>query len=182
MIKKFFFILVFFLAITSNSNARYIEFTCAPDREWTGGIGEGKKIWFNFLKPKFFIHMDLDKLEVLKLGFSKNKEEIEDVKLKVEKSSKEELTELKFLKSGRIGSNANVFNKFTLVTSYNYSYGIFYDQYILNDEQAFFITKEMKADTFSEFSRALEVYTDKMSSYIPPKGGMSAYSCSHITR
>ena len=43
------------------------------------------------------------------------------------------------------------------MTSENFSYGFYYTQYILNDEQALFLTKEMKADTFSEFNRALKI-------------------------
>ena len=62
----------------------YVELICAPDTEWKGMASKNKRIWFPSFQPKFFIHMDLKEMKVVKIGYSKNEDEIRDVSIPIE--------------------------------------------------------------------------------------------------
>ena len=86
--KKIFFVLFFGFFFNGNAYANkpvYVELICAPDTEWEGIASKNKKIWFPSFQAKFVIHMDLEEMKVVKIGYSKNEDEIRDVSIPIEK-------------------------------------------------------------------------------------------------
>lgn len=159
----------------------YIELICAPDNEWKGMASESKKIWFPSFKPKFLIHMDLDKMKVVKIGYSKNEDEIRDVSIPIEKKFVDGNNEYRFIKSGSLNQNLNVFNIITVLSS-KWMDGLFVIQYQLKSEVTNFIMNEMKNDTVSEFDRAMKVYTKKSGEFIGYSGGSSTTECKNVKK
>ena len=90
--KKIFLQIIFvlFLCVNAYSDDQpvYVELICAPDTEWEGMASKSKRIWFPSFQPKFFIHMDLKKMKVVKIGYSKDEDEIRDVSIPIEKKQK----------------------------------------------------------------------------------------------
>ena len=177
--KKLLSILLLGFLLSGNAYANkpvYIELICAPDNEWKGMASESKKIWFPSFKPKFLIHMDLDKMKVVKIGYSKNEDEIRDVSIPIEKKFVDGNNEYRFIKSGSLNGNLNVFNIITVLSGRGMD-GLFVVQYQLNSEVTSFIMNEMKNDTVSEFDRAMKKYSDKNLTSIMTSGGSSTIEC-----
>jgi len=184
MKKLFLLILVICSLLGGNAYANkpvYMELICAPDKEWEGMASEGKKIWFPSFKPKFFIHMDLHKMKVVKIGYSKNEDEIRDVSIPIEENFVDGNYEYIFIKSGSLNKNLNVFNIITVLSSRGMD-GLFVIQYQLKSEVTDFIINEMKSDTASEFERAMKVYTKKSGEFISYSGGSSTIECKGVRK
>jgi hypothetical protein len=182
--KKLLSILLLGFLLSGNAYANkpvYIELICAPDNEWKGMASESKKIWFPSFKPKFLIHMDLDKMKVVKIGYSKNEDEIRDVSIPIEKKFVDGNNEYRFIKSGSLNQNLNVFNIITVLSS-KWMDGLFVIQYQLKSEVTNFIMNEMKNDTVSEFDRAMKVYTKKSGEFIGYSGGSSTTECKNVKK
>jgi len=182
--KKLLSILLLGFLLSGNVYANkpvYIELICAPDNEWKGMASESKKIWFPSFKPKFLIHMDLDKMKVVKIGYSKNEDEIRDVSIPIEKKFVDGNNEYRFIKSGSLNQNLNVFNIITVLSS-KWMDGLFVIQYQLKSEVTNFIMNEMKNDTVSEFDRAMKVYTKKSGEFIGYSGGSSTTECKNVKK
>ena len=182
--KKILSIIVVSLVLSGNAYANkpvYIELICAPDTEWEGMASESKKIWFPSFKPKMLIHMDLDKMKVVKIGYSKNEDEIRDVSIPIEEKFVDGNNEYRFIKSGSLNENLNVFNIITILSS-KWMDGLFVIQYQLKSEVTNFIMNEMKNDTVSEFDRAMKVYTKKSGEFIGYTGGSSTSECKGVRK
>jgi len=182
--KKIFLVLLLGFLLSGNVYANkpvYVELVCAPDTEWDGNASESKKIWFPSFKPKFLIHMDLNKMKVVKIGYSKNEDEIRDVSIPIEKKFVDGNNEYRFIKSGSVNKNLNVFNIITVLSSRGMD-GLFVVQYQLKDEVSSFIINEMQNDTVSEFNRALKKYSVKNLTYISPFGGNSTIECKGVKK
>ena len=182
--KKLLGIIVLGLLFSGNAYANkpvYIELICAPDTEWKGMASESKKIWFSSFKPKMLIHMDLDKMKVVKIGYSKNEDEIRDVSIPIEEKFVDGNNEYRFIKSGSLNGNLNVFNIITILSS-KWMDGLFVIQYQLKSEVTDFIMNEMKNDTVSEFDRAMKVYTKKSGEFIGYTGGSSTSECKGVRK
>ena len=183
--KKILSIIIFGLLLSGNAYANkpiYVELICAPDTEWEGGYGSpNKKIWFPSFKPKFLIHMDLDKMKVVKVGYSKNEDEIRDVSIPIEEKLVEGNNEYRFIKSGSLNENLNVFNIMTVLSNKSID-GLFVVQYQLNKEVSNFMINEMKNDTASEFDRAMKKYSNKNLTSIMPFGGSSTIECKGVRK
>tara|TARA_B100000927_G_C16436620_1_gene457906 strand:+ start:219 stop:782 length:564 start_codon:yes stop_codon:yes gene_type:complete len=165
----------------SSNKPNYLELVCAPDTEWEGVGGETKKIWFPSLKDKFLIHMDLEEMKVVKLGYSKNEDEIRDVDIPVEKKNTNGNFEYLFIKSGSANENLNIINIIRVLSS-GWLDGLFIQQYRLNREVTAFIISEMKSDTVSEFERAMKKYESKNLMSIMPFGGSSTPECKSVKK
>ena len=183
--KKIFLQIIFVLLLCINAYSEeqpvYVELICAPDTEWEGMASKNKKIWFPSLKPKFFIHMDLKEMKVVKIGYSKNEDEIRDVNIPIEKGIIDGNTEYQFIKSGSLNENLNVFNIIKILSS-DYFDGIFVTQYQINTEVTKFIINEMQNDTVSEFERAMKLYTKKSGRFIGYTGGSSTPECKRVRK
>ena len=182
--KKLLSIIVLSLVLSGNGYANkpvYMELICAPDMKWEGMASESKKIWFPSFKPKLLIHMDLDKMKVVKIGYSKNEDEIRDVSIPIEKKFVDGHNEYRFIKSGSLNENLNVFNIITVLSS-KWMDGLFVIQYQLKNEVTDFIINEMKSDTVSEFDRAMKVYTKKSGEFIGYSGGSSTTECKGVKK
>ena len=184
MKKLFLSILAICLLLGGNAYANkpvYIELICAPDTEWEDAYTNTKKIWFPSFKPKMLIHMDLDKMKVVKIGYSKNEDEIRDVSIPIEEKFVDVNYEYSFIKSGSLNENLNVFNIITILSS-KWMDGLFVIQYQLKSEVTNFIMNEMKNDTVSEFDRAMKVYTKKSGEFIGYTGGSSTSECKGVRK
>ena len=184
MKKLFSTILVLGLVLGGNAYANkpvYIELICAPDTQWEDTYTNTKKIWFPSFKPKFLIHMDLDAMKVVKIGYSKNEDEIRDVTIPIEEKFVDGNNEYRFIKSGSLNENLNVFNIITVLAN-KWIDGIFVVQYKLNREVTNFIMNEMKNDTVSEFERAMKKYSDKNLTSIMSSGGLSTVECKGVRK
>ena len=182
--KKIISIIIFGLLIGGNAYANkpvYIELICAPDTQWEDAYTNTKKIWFPSFKPKFLIHMDLDKMKVVKVGYSKNEDEIRDVSIPIEEKFVDVNYEYRFIKSGSLNENLNVFNIITVLSGRGMD-GLFVVQYQLNSEVTSFIMNEMKNDTASEFERAMKKYSDKNLTSIMSSGGLSTVECKGVRK
>ena len=183
--KKIFLQIIFVLFLCVNAHSEdqpvYVELICAPDTEWEGMASENKKIWFPSLKPKFFIHMDLKKMKVVKIGYSKDEDEIRDVSIPIEKNAVDGNIEYQFIKSGSLNENLNVFNIINVLSN-DFMDGIFVIQYQLNGKVTNFILDEMKDDTPSELERSLKLYTKNSGEFIGYTGGMSSPECKRVRK
>jgi hypothetical protein len=183
--KKIFLQIIFilFLSVSAHSEDQpvYVELICAPDNEWEGMASKNKKIWFPSFQPKFLIHMDLEEMKVVKIGYSKNEDEIRDVSIQIEKSIIDGNTEYQFIKSGSLNENLNVFNIIKVLSS-DFLVGLFVNQYQLNTEVTNFIINEMQNDTASEFERAMKLYTKKSGRFIGYTGGSSTSECKRVRK
>ena len=185
MKKLFSTILVLGLLLSGNTNSEdqpvYVELICAPDTEWEGIASKSKRIWFPSFQPKFLIHMNLKEMKVVKIGYSKNEEEIRDVSIPIEKGFVDGTIEYRFIKSGSLNENLNVFN-IIIVLSSDFMDGLFVTQYQLNTEVTNFIINEMQNDTVSEFERAMKLYTEKSGRFIGYTGGSSTPECKRVRK
>lgn len=166
-------LLVIFLLLPLQANSEIVKLTCTPDTEWGKDLTNKKKIWFTFFKPKMYIHLDKKNLKVLKLGFSKDKNDLNDVELQVEKKNIDDRTEFRFLKSGLI-SNESIFNQIIILDGTTI-YGLYMQQYRFTEKQLMPILSQMDSETFSELENAMKKYSNANSEYIPQFGGMSGF-------
>lgn len=165
------FLLVIFILLPFQVNSEIIKLACTPDTKWEN-LNNKEKIWFTFLKPKIHIHLDKENLKVLKLGFSKDKNDLNDVDLKVEKTnSNNNNTEFRFLKSGLV-SNDNIFNQITIFDG-TVIYGFFLEQYRFTEKQLTNIISQMNSDSYSGLENAIKKYGNDYNEFIPSFGGMS---------
>ena len=164
-------LLVLFILLPLQANSEIAKLTCTPDTKWGKNIANEEKIWFTFFKPKMYVHLDKENLKVLKLGFSKNKNDLSDVDLTVEKVNVDGRTEFKFLKSGLI-SNENIFNQIIILDGTTI-YGFYMEQYRFTEKQLKPILNQMQSDTYSELESSIEKYSSDNIEVIPQFGGMS---------
>ena len=178
-------VLVLLFCGGANGNAdnklNYVELICAPDTQWEGMSSKSKRIWFPSFQSKFLIHMNLEEMKVVKIGYSKNKDEIRDVSIPIEKGIIDGNTEYQFIKSGSLSENLNVFNIIKVLSS-DVLVGLFVIQYQLNTEVTNFIINEMQNDTVSEFERAMKIYTEKTGKFIGYTGGSSTSECKSVRK
>ena len=182
--KKIFFVLFFGFFFNGNAYANkpvYVELICAPDTEWEGIASKNKKIWFPSFQAKFLIHMDLEEMKVVKIGYSKNEDEIRDVSIPIEKDITDGNILYQFIKSGSLNENLNVFNIINVLSN-DFMDGLFVTQYQINTEVTNFIINEMQNDTASEFERAMKLYTKKSGRFIGYTGGSSTSECKRVRK
>ena len=183
--KKLLFTILFTLVLSGGASANtdnkpnYLELICAPDTEWEGMASKSKRIWFPSFQSKFLIHMNLEEMKVVKIGYSKNEDEIKDVSIPIEKGIIDGNTEYQFIKSGSLNENLNVFNIIKVLSS-DVLVGLFVNQYQLNTEVTNFIINEMQNDTVSEFERAMKLYSKKTNKFIGYTGGSSTPECKSV--
>ncbi len=172
--NKIFFILILSIFFSGNILAKTIDIVCKPDTEWDSSYKK-KKIWITFNKPKFFITLDLDKMMVTKLSYSKNREKYSNVTgVILEKGSvlKDKYKAYKFIKAGELIANElYVYNLYEII-EYNDGYGLLVSQYRLNNIQITAIEKKLNKYTFSEFENARSEYETKNLDLIKFYGGM----------
>ena len=125
--------------------------------------------------------MDLKKMKVVKIGYSKNEDEIKNVNIPIEEEVLDGNNEYKFIKSGSLNGNLNVFNIIKILSN-KWIDGIFVVQYQLKGKVTNFVLNEMKNDTVSEFERSLDLYEKKFGEYISSEGGMSAVECKNVRK
>ena len=166
------YLLVIFILLPFQVNSEIIKLACTPDTKWEN-LNNKEKIWFTFLKPKIHIHLDKENLKVLKLGFSKDKNDLNDVDLIVEKINANNRTEFRFLKSGLV-SNDGIFNQITIFDG-AVIYGFFLEQYRFTEKQSTNIISQMNSDSYSGFENAIKKYGSDNNEYISPFGGMSGF-------
>ncbi len=183
--KKIFLQIIFVLFLYGSAHSEdqpvYVELICAPDTEWEGMASKSKRIWFPSFQPKFFIHMDLKEMKVVKIDYSKDGDKIRDVSIPIEKDVVDGHIEYRFIKSGSLNENLNVFN-IIIVLSSDFMDGLFVTQYQLNNEVTNFIINEMQNDTVSEFERAMKLYTKKSGRFIGYTGGSSTSECKRVRK
>ena len=155
--KKLLFILALFSMLSTisyaNIQTEYLKLTCSADTTWNSK-GEKKSVWFAWAKDKLFVHMDKKKGLVVKLGYSKNKEDLFDHKIVYEKIKEEEdITAYKFITNTTSG---NIINLITIREWDSRFYSFWMDQYRLDYKQIEAVKKLMIRNTFSEFKKAME--------------------------
>lgn len=137
----------------TNIQTEYLKLTCSADTTWNSK-GEKKSVWFAWAKDKLFVHMDKKKGLVVKLGYSKNKEDLFDHKIVYEKIKEEEdITAYKFITNTTSG---NIINLITIREWDSRFYSFWMDQYRLDYKQIEAVKKLMIRNTFSEFKKAME--------------------------
>ena len=171
-----FLIFIFFILLFFNKTAlaKPIELVCTPDTEWDSSFKK-EKIWIKYNKPKFFVSVDLNELQVKKLSFSKKKKKYSNVvNVPLEKfPEKNGMYSYKFVKAGELVANElYVYNLISILES-NYGFGIYVEQYRLNNNQIDQIEKKMDKFTFSEFEKSRKDYQSKNLELIKYFGGMS---------
>ena len=125
--------------------------------------------------------MNLEEMKVVKLGYSKNENDIRDVEILIEKKSIDGNIEYSFIKSGSANENLSIINIMRVLSSGQLD-GLFMQQYRLNDKETTSIISEMKSDTVSEFERAMKKYSDKNLISIIPFGGFSTPECKSVKK
>ena len=116
-------------------------------------------------------------MKVVKIGYSKNEDEIKDVNIQLKKGL-DGNNEYKFIKAD-LNGNLSIFNIIEILSN-KWMDGIFVVQYQLNGKVTSFVLNEMKNDTVSEFERSLDLYEKKFGEYISSQGGMSAVECKNV--
>ena len=160
-------------------NKKFIEVVCTPYEEWDSSY-DRKRIWFKSLKEKFIFHFDEENKKIVKIGITKDKTDLKNVDIPVEKINGEKVR-FEFQTSANLSAYEDVVNNFTLtdfggIGSF-YRFGLYLDQYRLKPEQTLLIAKEMRNLSLSEFERArdkVQSETFQKYGYINSFGGMAA--------
>lgn len=161
--KKIIYSILIFLYLNSIALAQTIDLVCTPDSEVNSSYQQ-EKIWIKFNKPKFFITLDLDKMKVKKLSFSKKREKYSNVGgVILEKGPvlDGKYKGYKFIKAGELIPNELYVYNLIEIIEINSGFGLLTTQYRLNNNQITSIEKNMNKFTYSEFEKARKEYENK---------------------